>query len=164
MKIDLATLSARASKAEGAQRQFFKKIPKARLNRLDEEVHEAHATVFREIDCLECANCCRTLGPRITDRDIDKMALSLRMRPSEVVAAHLRVDEDGDYVFRTMPCPFLADDNYCLIYADRPKACREYPHTDRKKFSQLISLTIHNAKTCPAVFEILEQLRLGLSK
>lgn len=31
-----------------------------------------------------------------------------------------------------MPCPLLGRDNYCAVYADRPKACREYPHTDRR--------------------------------
>ncbi|MBN2746575.1 MAG: YkgJ family cysteine cluster protein, partial [Bacteroidales bacterium] len=71
----------------------------------------------------------------------------------------LRIDEDGDYVFKTMPCPFLAPDNYCLIYDFRPKACREYPHTDRTKFLQIANLTITNSATCPAVYEILERLR-----
>lgn len=48
---------------------------------------------------------------------------------------------------------------YCSIYEDRPKACREYPHTDRKKFYQIHALTIKNAETCPAVFHTLEQLK-----
>ncbi|MCD8261039.1 MAG: YkgJ family cysteine cluster protein [Bacteroides sp.] len=76
-----------------------------------------------------------------------------------MVETYLRIDEDNDYVFKSMPCPFLGTDNYCCIYEDRPKACREYPHTDRKKFYQLYSLSIKNSTTCPAVLEILERLR-----
>ncbi len=157
MKLQL--LKERAKKAESINKSFFKKLKKNQLRDLDDTVHYLHEQVFNEIDCLECANCCKTLGPRITDRDIEKLAGALRKKPSEIVATYLRIDEDNDYVFKTMPCPFLGSDNYCSVYADRPKACREYPHTDRKKFHQISGLTIRNAETCPAVFEILERLR-----
>ena len=157
MKLQL--LKERAKKAESINKSFFKKLKKNQLRDLDDTVHYLHEQVFNEIDCLECANCCKTLGPRITDRDIEKLAGALRKKPSEIVATYLRIDEDNDYVFKRMPCPFLGSDNYCSVYADRPKACREYPHTDRKKFHQISGLTIRNAETCPAVFEILERLR-----
>ena len=115
--------------------------------------------VMDDFDCLSCSNCCRTLGPRITDRDIEKIASALRIKPKDVVERYLRIDEDGDYVFKTMPCPFICDDNYCSIYNDRPKACREYPHTDRKKFYQIYNLTIKNSETCPAIQLILDRLK-----
>ena len=140
-------------------KSFFKKLKKNQLRDLDDTIHYIHEEVFDEINCLECANCCKTLGPRITDRDIEKIASSLRIKPSDVVSRYLRIDEDNDYVFKSMPCPFLDSDNYCVIYENRPKACREYPHTDRKKFHQIANLTIKNAETCPAVYEILERLR-----
>ncbi len=157
--MDLNTLPERAKKVEKENRAFFKNIKKSRLRELDDVVHQFHEEEFRCTDCLECANCCRTLGPRITDKDIERIGRSLRLKPSEVIDTYLRIDEDGDYVFKEMPCPFLAADNYCFIYEDRPKACREYPHTDRKKFHQIHKLTIRNAETCPAVFNILERLR-----
>lgn len=155
----LQDLPDKAQKVEKETRQFFKNIPKKRMRELDDTVHALHEEVFDEIDCLECANCCRSLGPRLTDRDIERIALSLRMKQQDVITKYLRVDEDNDYVFREMPCPFLCADNYCSIYEDRPRACREYPHTDRKKFYQIHSLTLKNAITCPAVFEILERLK-----
>lgn len=157
--MDLNSLQERAGKLEKTNKAFFKNIKKSRHRELDDVVHDLHHEVFDEIDCLECANCCKTLGPRITDRDIDRMAAVMRMKPHEFVVAYLRIDEDKDYVFRQMPCPFLMDDNYCRIYEDRPKACREYPHTDRKKFFQIHSLTVKNAFTCPAVQELLNRLR-----
>lgn len=157
--IDTDLLREKAGKAEKKTRQFFKGIKKKQLRELDDTIHAIHEEVTDEIDCLNCANCCRTLGPRLTDKDIERMSSSLRIKPQEVVEKYLRIDEDRDYVFKEMPCPFLGADNYCSIYADRPKACREYPHTDRKKFYQIYPLTIKNAETCPAVFEILERLK-----
>jgi hypothetical protein len=72
---------------------------------------------------------------------------------------YLKIDEDGDFIFQNMPCPFLLPDNYCSIYEVRPKACQEYPHTDRRKFHQVFSLTLKNIYTCPAVYEIAEELK-----
>lgn len=137
--------------------QYFKKNKK-RLDKMDTIVHELHNRFSSEIDCLQCANCCRSLGPAIYDKDIERMAKALRMKPSDVVANYLKIDEDGDYVFQSMPCAFLMPDNYCSIYESRPKACREYPHTDRKKFSQIYKLTVKNTQTCPIAYEVLKEL------
>jgi len=143
--------------AEKATPDFlsYLKKNKNRLEKMDAVVHNLHDQAFDRIDCLECANCCRSLGPAIYDRDVERMSKALRMRPSDFVGQYLRMDEDGDYVFKSMPCPFLMDDNYCSIYEARPKACREYPHTDRKKFSQIYKLTVKNAQTCPVAYEVL---------
>ena len=156
-------LPEKAQKVEKETRQFFKNISKKKMRELDDTIHALHEEVFDEIDCLQCANCCRSLGPRLTDRDIERIAAALRIKQQEVIARYLRIDEDNDYVFKEMPCPFLCNDNYCSIYENRPKACREYPHTDRKKFYQIHALTIRNAQTCPAVFEILERLKKEFS-
>ncbi len=125
---------------------------------MDTIVRQLHDDVSERIDCLSCANCCRSLGPAIYDKDIERMAKALRMKPSEVVSSYLRIDEDGDYVFKSMPCPFLMPDNYCSIYDARPKACREYPHTDRKNFEQIYKLTVTNTATCPIAYEVLSEL------
>jgi len=146
--------------AEKYQTEFlaYYRKNKKRLSKMDMIVHELHHRFSENIDCLECANCCRGLGPAIYDKDIERMAKALRLKPSVVVEQYLRIDEDGDYVFRTMPCPFLMDDNYCFIYESRPKACREYPHTDRKNFGQIYRLTVKNTLTCPIAFEVLKSL------
>lgn len=149
-----------AKKYEPVFKSFYKK-QKKKLEKSDEKIRRIHEEVSNETNCLECANCCRTLGPAIYDKDIERMAKALRMKPSEVVERYLKVDEDRDYVFKSMPCPFLMSDNYCSIYESRPKACREYPHTDRKKFHQIYLLTVKNAKTCPIAFEVLKQLQLS---
>lgn len=152
-------LRQKAGNAEKSTRTYFKKMKKNKIAELDKVIGSIHSDIFRKINCLECANCCRSLGPRLTNRDIELIAKTLRKKPADVIESFLKIDEDHDYVFREMPCPFLGADNYCSIYENRPKACREYPHTDRSKFYQIYSLTIRNAETCPAVYEILERLK-----
>jgi Fe-S-cluster containining protein len=146
-----------AIKAEPVFLDFYKKN-KRKLGKWETEIHSLHKDAMNTMNCLQCANCCRSLGPAIYDKDIERMSRALKIRPSEVVQTYLRIDEDGDYVFKSMPCPFLMPDNYCMIYDDRPKGCREYPHTDRKKFVQIFRLTVKNASTCPVAFEVLEKL------
>ncbi|MGV8964311.1 MAG: YkgJ family cysteine cluster protein [Candidatus Saccharimonadaceae bacterium] len=154
MHKDYENLSLLATRAETNFKNFQKKNIK-QLKKMDCEIHALHIKYSDEIECLLCANCCKTLGPLITDTDIKRMSKKLRMSPSEIVATYLRIDEDSDYVFREMPCPFLMPDNSCVIYENRPKACREYPHTDRKKFYQVYKLSIKNAYTCPIAYEVL---------
>lgn len=158
--IDLKLLPTLAAKSEANWQRFLVKNKK-KLEGMDLQVHALHDKISERTDCLSCGNCCRTLGPRITDKDIDRMAKSLRIKTSEVIAKYLQVDEDGDTVFQSMPCPFLGADNYCAIYESRPKACREYPHTDRKRFYQIYKLSIKNAYTCPIVYEVLEELTIN---
>ncbi len=150
-------LQVLAEKAKPLFLQYYKKNKK-RLGKMDTIVQQLHDEVSEKIDCLTCANCCRSLGPAIYDKDIERIAKALRIKPSEVVSSYLRIDEDGDYVFKSMPCPFLMNDNYCSIYESRPKACREYPHTDRKNFEQIYKLTVKNASTCPIAYEVLYKL------
>ncbi len=156
--LDPQELPHRYKNKEKEFKALFKTFNKKNARVTDKLVHALHDEAFEKIDCLECANCCRSLGPRITDRDIEKMGKALRIKPTEVVEQYLRVDEDGDFVFKEMPCPFLAADNYCMIYENRPKACREYPHTDRTNFYQVRNITLKNCSTCPAVFQISEEL------
>ncbi len=156
--MDLKNLAAEAEKKEAAFNALFKKINKKNARKTDLLVQATHQRVFEKTDCLACGNCCRTIGPRINETDIKRMAKAVRMKPGDFMEEYIRIDEDNDYVFKTMPCPFLGEDNYCFIYENRPKACREYPHTDRKNFYQLKKLTLINSKSCPAVFEILTEL------
>ena len=65
------------------------------------------------------------------------------MKPQQFTEQFLQLDEENDYVLKSVPCTFLDADNYCSIYEVRPKACREFPHTDRKKFQQ-ISLRVYH--------------------
>ena len=164
MKDILPGLEQKAKFAEKSTKDLFKKFKKKPPGDLDEVVHHLHDITFAKTDCLQCANCCRSLGPRLTDKDIERLAKFSKLKPSVYTAENLRLDEDGDYVFRQIPCQYLMEDNKCRVYEIRPKACREYPHTDRKKFYQLLDITVKNTRTCPAVYEIVEALKKHYTK
>lgn len=137
---------------------FFKKLKAKKPKNLDDVFHELHVEAFDHFDCLSCANCCSSISPVITEKDIEKLAKRLKIKPVDFVGQYLYIDEDKDYVFKQTPCPFLMPDNYCMVYEDRPKACREYPHTDRKRMYQILSLTHKNCEVCPVVYCITSEM------
>ena len=139
---------------------FLKRLKRKPPRDLDTVVHALHDAVFAKTNCLDCANCCKTTGPLWTERDKERVAKRLRVKTADFEARYLRLDEDGDWVLQQLPCPFLGDDNACSIYEDRPKACREYPHTDRAKQAQILDLTAKNALICPAVGEIVARMEV----
>ena len=138
---------------------FLRKLKKKKPKTLDDCVHDLHMDAFAQFSCLDCANCCKTIGPRLIDKDVERLAKHLKIKPSEFMVQYVLVDEDGDMIFREHPCPFLMPDNYCMVYESRPRACREYPHTDRKSFYQILSLSHKNCETCPVVYEIFEEMK-----
>ena len=159
---NIKRLKELAASLRQEHQQVLKKIKKLPSDKIDNMFNDAHHKAFENIDCLQCANCCKSISPIITDRDIDRMSKALGLKPSVVAEKFLRIDSDGDYVFTQSPCPFLLPDNYCQIYEQRPKACREYPHTDRRKMKQILSITKKNIAYCPAVFNVMEQIRAQL--
>lgn len=156
--MDLEKFKIKSSNARPAIKSVFTKLRKTPQRELDDTVHELHDEAFSNIDCLKCANCCKTTSPIFYQKDIERIAKHLRLKPGDVIEKYLHMDEDKDYVLNTAPCPFLDGENYCTIYESRPTACREYPHTNRKKVYQLLDLTARNALVCPAVFYIFEKL------
>lgn len=148
----------KAQQRHSEHKKFLGKIKQKPPKDFDRRMLEIHEEVFEEIDCLSCANCCKTTGPLFTQKDIERLAGLFRMKPSQFIEKYLRLDEEKDYVLQSVPCPFLGSDNYCSVYEHRPKACREYPHTDRKKFYQINHLTLKNTLICPAANKVVEEM------
>ncbi len=157
--MDLTRFRERTANKKEEHRRFLLSLKKKDPRKVDDAFHTVHEEVFEEIDCLTCANCCKTTSPIFYPTDIERVAKALRMKPGDFITTYLRIDEDKDYVLKSSPCPFLDEDNSCKVYNDRPKACREYPHTDRKKMVQIMDLTAKNTQVCPAVFEMVERLK-----
>ncbi len=155
----IESLPKRAKDKHNENKKFFAKLKKKPPKNLDYVMQELHDAEFEKTDCLTCANCCKTTGPLFTDKDIGRISKHFKQKPQQFIEQYLRVDEDNDYVLQTVPCAFLGADNYCSIYEVRPKACREFPHTDRKKFQQISNLTLKNVAMCPAAFNIVEEMK-----
>lgn len=152
-------LPKQAKDKHNENKKFFTKLKKKPPKNLDYVMQDLHDEEFKRTDCLECANCCKTTGPLFTDKDIERISKFFKLKPQQFITQYLRLDDENDYVLQSVPCTFLGADNYCSIYDVRPKACREFPHTDRKKFQQISNLTLKNVAICPAAFNIVEAMK-----
>ena len=146
--LDSAKLAIHATK------KVFRKMKQAKPNDLDQKFHKGHEAEFKKMDCLSCANCCKTTSPIFRDADIRRISKHLRVKEGKFISDYLKMDEEQDYVLKSSPCSFLEKDNSCSIYDVRPLACREYPHTDRKNMFQVLEITAENSLICPAVARI----------
>jgi len=160
--IDPQKLPEQATKVAQENAKYLKKLKTRKPKKVDALMAKLHNETFQNIDCLNCANCCKTTGPLFLPSDIKRISKRLKMKPVEFEANYLRVDEDNDRVLQQVPCAFLGADNRCLIYEDRPKACREFPHTNRPKFHQITAITAKNISVCPAVYTMVERLKSEL--
>ena len=140
--------------------KFLGKLEKKTPKNLDNLFHVAHEKAFAKIDCLDCANCCKTTSPIFYDKDIERMAAHFRIKSAVFYDKYLKTDEEGDQVLKGSPCPFLLADNKCLAYDSRPKACREFPHTNRKRMHQILDITAKNTRLCPAAADIVNTLMI----
>jgi len=132
---------------------------------IDALAGELHKEVFSRIDCIRCANCCKTIQPGLTDEDITRIAAHLSMSEETFIATYLEIDpEEGGHRTKAVPCPFLGEDDRCTIYEVRPQACQEFPHTDKKGFTRRIYLHTANMLSCPATFHVVKELRRCLRR
>ncbi len=146
------------NKSAEKQKVYKRFLEKADKNKVLKQLPRLHEEAFQQIDCLKCANCCRNYSPRFKTPDIKRIAKHLRMKESDFIEAYLRLDEEGDYVVRSTPCPFLGADNFCSIYAERPSDCVRFPYTDEDVFIKRKQITLKNSSFCPIVYYVLERL------
>jgi len=165
MQKRLEELPKLAEEAKKENKKYFVNLRKRTPKNLDYLMQELHDKEFQKTDCLTCGNCCKTTSPIFTDTDTARISKHLKMKVVNFISQYLDRDADDFYVLKSAPCTFFdSNDNTCFIYDVRPKACSEYPHTNRKKFIQITELTMKNIEICPAVFNIIEALKLKLPK
>ena len=146
-------------KKSGERQNIYKQfLQRAKKNDVLKQLPDLHEEAFSRIDCLQCANCCKNYSPRFKTPDIKRISKHLRMRESDFIETYLKVDEEGDFVAKTLPCPFLGADNYCSIYEQRPSDCHRFPYTDEDVLLKRQPLTLKNSSFCPIVYFVLEKL------
>lgn len=123
-----------------------------RFRHLAQEVEE-------QIDCTVCANCCREATVKLAERDVEKLAKFLRVKPAEFLRKYTDEDpEEGVILKRTETgCIFLAG-NLCTIYESRPHNCENFPHLVRGEGSVLSRMWDFKDRACycPIVYNTLE--------
>ena len=159
----LENLPKLAENSKKENKKYFANLKRRVPKNLDDLMQDLHEKEFEKTDCLSCGNCCKTTSPIFTDKDTERISKHLKMKVSKFIDTYLQRDSDDFMVLKSSPCTFLDEsDNTCFIYDVRPKACAEYPHTNRRKFIQLTDLTIANTFVCPAAFNIVETLKKRL--
>lgn len=144
--------------AEEHQKRYKNFLARAGKKEVLRAIPELHEKAFEQINCLKCARCCKNFSPRFKPPDIKRIAKSLQMKEGDFKEKYLRVDEDGDFVAVSAPCPMLGVDNQCRIYEDRPSDCRRFPYTDEDVILKRPLLTMKNSTFCPIVVSVLEGL------
>ena len=126
------------------------------LLRIAEEVEE-------QIDCTQCANCCRVATAKVTERDIERLAKYLRLKPARVMADFVVESEEEGHVLRRdkkTGCVFLSG-NECTVYDARPESCQRFPHVVRGNGSLASRMWefVDRACYCPIVYNSLEAFK-----
>jgi uncharacterized protein len=145
-------------KSREKQKQFKNFLARADKNKVLKQLPQLHEEAFEKINCLDCAACCRNYSPRFKTPDVKRISRHLGMKEGTFIETYLRVDEEGDFVVRSTPCPFLGSDNYCSIYEVRPSDCARFPYTDEDVIIRRQQLTLKNATFCPITYYVLDQL------
>jgi len=145
---------------KSAERQKLYKqfLQRADKNKVLKQLPDLHEQAFDKINCLQCAACCKNYSPRFKTPDIKRISKILGMKEGSFIETYLQLDNEGDYVTKTNPCPFLGADNYCDIYEDRPSDCHRFPYTDEDVVLKRPNITLKNSTFCPAVYFVLEKL------
>ena len=134
---------------------FLKRVEKKQILKVLPDLHDL---AFEKIDCLNCARCCKNYSPRFKTPDIKRISKYLKLKESVFIEKYLLLDNEGDYVTNTKPCPFLGADNACSIYDQRPSDCERFPYTDEDVFFKRTAITLKNAEFCPAVHVVMTEL------
>lgn len=145
-------------KSSERQKLYKQFLARADKNKVIRELPTLHEEAFERVDCLACANCCKHYSPRFKTPDIKRISKALSLKESVFIETYLKIDEEGDYVLKSKPCPFLGQDNFCSIYDDRPSDCRRFPYTDEDVFIKRPQLTLKNTSFCPAAYYVIEKL------
>jgi Fe-S-cluster containining protein len=140
-------------------RRFLTKIENNPPLALDSYAEILDKEVWKEVDCLACSNCCRTMTPTYTFRDLQRIAPHLGMTIKQFREKWLFKNRQGEWMNKSNPCQFLdRKTNMCNIYAVRPADCAEFPHLTKTKVTDYIHVHKQNVNHCPATMKWTEKL------
>lgn len=145
-------------KSKEHQKKYKNFLQRANKNTVLKQLPQLHEKAFEKIDCLTCTACCKNYSPRFKTPDIKRISKFLGLKESVFIDTYLNLDDEGDYVVKKIPCPFLLSDNVCSIYEVRPSDCERFPYTNEDVLLKRINITLKNSSFCPAAFEVLENL------
>lgn len=157
----LRAFKLKAKQYKRSLRIFLTKLENSNKKGLDKLTVVIEPEVWSEVDCLACANCCKTMTPTFTNADVKRISAHFGQTPDEFRAKWLRKEKkkDGDWINKVEPCQFLnLKDNKCSIYAIRPADCSGFPHLT-KKFKEYAHVHKQNVEYCPATYKMVQKMK-----
>lgn len=126
-----------------------------RLRRIAGEIEQ-------QIDCTQCANCCRVASVRLREREVDTLARYIGVPRDQFLKEYTELSEEEGLILKRTGrgCPFL-EGNLCSVYEARPMTCGDFPHLARGEGS-LVSRMWHmpdRATYCPIAYHTLEAFK-----
>ena len=162
--MDLKKFRITAGRKRKSLSAFLDKLDDIVPEGMPKIVAKSDAITWTEVDCMECANCCKTMTPTFNKADIKRISGHLNMEPKVFVDRWLVKEEDsGDWVNKSQPCQFL-DGNKCSIYDVRPRDCAEFPHHNKKPFDLYNETFKNNLIHCPATLRMVNRLKKTIEK
>lgn len=149
---------------EDEDRQYRRLLQKcdAAIEEIDAIVHRHYKEVSEQIECRECANCCKVFRPLLRAEDIDRLARHLKIPKEDFITQYIVEYENGQgCFFKLTPCPFLVD-NACTVYTDRPDICRSYPNLHGERFVFSLNDILSNCSVCPIVYNVYERVKMEI--
>lgn len=159
LPVNFRSFSKKLSLYRKTFRSFLNKTEKNPPRGIDKLTPVIEKEVWKEIDCLSCANCCKKMTPTFTVQDLKRISAHFKQTPEEFRKKWLVKDRNKDLVNKTQPCQFLnLKDNKCSIYAIRPVDCSGFPHLAKKKWSEYAYVHKQNIDYCPATYKMVEKM------
>lgn len=159
-KINLRLFRKNVKANKSAFKRFLNRIEKNPPRGLDGMAVSADLEMWKQTDCLSCANCCKTMSPTFTRKDMTRISAHIGMTVSQFKSKYLKVDEEGDWINKKQPCQFLnLKDNKCSIYEVRPRDCAGFPHHTRKRMVDYMHVFKQNIEYCPATYRVVEMIK-----
>ena len=85
-----------AKKKRKEYRKRLQQLKKKKLKQVNTDFNNLHDKEFETMDCLTCANCCKTTSPIFRNADINRLAKHLKIKAGKFTESHLKLDDDQD--------------------------------------------------------------------
>lgn len=163
-KIDIAKFKRQSKKKKPVLAKFLRKLGKSTTKGILKKAKEAETAAWKEVQCLDCGNCCKQMTPTFTRKDILRISKHFNLTYQEFFDKYLEKRRDGDITNRKEPCQFLGKDNKCSIYEIRPDDCAGFPHLYRRdiRYQAQEKTYTQNLDYCPATLLFVEKLQASI--
>jgi Fe-S-cluster containining protein len=163
--VNLRSFRNLVSRNKKRLRSFLARAEKKAPRNLHRITLEANKLSWAKTDCMDCANCCKTMSPTYSRRDIVRISKFLNMTGAAFREKWLFRDRAGDWLNKKTPCQFLdLKTNLCGIYEVRPRDCAGFPHHGTKKIAEYGHVFRQNIEFCPATYRLVELMEDGIAE